>query len=88
MADKESKKDQQNEVLTDRERLAQTALGNPQGDKPSIDNNDELLSIPKTSGTGSNLPSAAPHSLIVHEDENGKKRYHEGPTGSPIEGEE
>lgn len=78
MAHKESKEDQQNDGLTETEKLAQAALGNPQSEKPSIDNNNELLSLPKTSGTGSNPSSAAPNSLIVHEDENGEKRYEEG----------
>lgn len=43
--------------------MAQTALGNTQVPQPSTDNNNEILSIPKTSGTGSNPSSAAPHSL-------------------------
>ncbi|MEH3114357.1 hypothetical protein [Pedobacter terrae] len=78
MENNENKKDQQEERLTDQEQLAQAALGNTEAIQPSTDNNIDILSIPEISGTGSNPPSAAPHSLIVHEDENGEKKYEEG----------
>ncbi len=65
--------------------MAQTALGNTQVPQPSTENNNEILSIPKTSGTGSNPSSAAPHSLIVHEDERVEERYEEGDAQDPQE---
>lgn len=80
MAENKSKKQQQKEDLTDQEQLAQAALGNTQTAQPSTENNNGILSMPKTSGTGSNPSSAAPHSLIVHEDKSGEKRYEEGRT--------
>ncbi|QPH40690.1 hypothetical protein [Pedobacter endophyticus] len=58
----------------DQEKLTQQALGNT-----AISNDDDNnQSLPKTTGTGSNPPSAAPNSLIVHEDENGEKTYEDG----------
>jgi len=88
MAENESKKEQQKEGLTHQEQLSQAALGNKQAAQPSTDNNSEILSTPKTSGTGSNPSAATPHSLIVHEDENGENRYEEGSTENLAEGEE
>jgi hypothetical protein len=77
----EDNKNEQQEVgLTDQEQLAQAALGNTEAIQPSTDSNNDILTIPEISGTGSNPPSAAPHSLIVHEDENGEKKYEEGNT--------
>lgn len=78
MENDKNKKEQQEESLTDQEQLAQAALGNTEAIQSSTDNNTDILSIPEISGTGSNPSSAAPHSLIVHEDENGEKKYEEG----------
>ncbi|RYD79857.1 MAG: hypothetical protein EOP55_03705 [Sphingobacteriales bacterium] len=62
----------------DQEQLSQQALGNTDIEQhPDADNND-LLTVPKTTGTGSNLSSAAPDSLIVHEDKQGDDRYERG----------
>jgi hypothetical protein len=85
MANIESKNEHQSKGLTDQEKIAQTALGNTQVPQPSTDNNNEILSIPKTSGTGSNPSSAAPHSLIVHEGEPVEDRYEEGGAQDPEE---
>lgn len=85
MANIESKNKDQSQGLTDQEKMAQTALGNTQVPQPSTDNSNEILSIPKTSGTGSNLSSAAPHSLIVHKDERAEDRYEQGPAQDPEE---
>ncbi|PWS33854.1 hypothetical protein [Pedobacter paludis] len=62
----------------DQEQLNQKALGNKDIEAHSEDNNNELLNIPKTTGTGSNPAAATPDSLIVHEDEKGDKRYEKG----------
>jgi len=86
MADNESNSEQHKDGLTDQEKLAQAALGNKRTDQSSTDNDIEILPTPKTSGTGSNPSSAAPHSLIVHEDESGGKRYEEGSTDDLTEG--
>ncbi|WP_029280336.1 hypothetical protein [Pedobacter borealis] len=59
------------------EQLNQIALGNTKIKNTPLTNNNDLLSLPKTTGTGVN-PTAAPHSLIVHEDEKEKDRYEEG----------
>ncbi|WP_450091361.1 hypothetical protein [Pedobacter suwonensis] len=80
MENNANKKEQQEEGLTNQEQLAQAALGNSEAIQPSADNNNDILTIPEISGTGSNPSSAAPHSLIVHEDENGEKKYEEGST--------
>jgi hypothetical protein len=88
MEDNTNKKEQQEESLTNQEQLAQAALGNTEAIQPSTENNNDILSIPETSGTGSNPSSAAPHSLIVHEDENGEKKYEEGSTETPTGGQE
>ncbi|KRT15221.1 hypothetical protein ASU31_15335 [Pedobacter ginsenosidimutans] len=60
------------------EQLNQMALGNTEIKNTPLANNNDLLSLPKTSGTGANPSAATPHSLIVHEDEKGKDRYEEG----------
>jgi len=60
------------------EQLNQIALGNTEIKNTPLANNNDLLSLPKTSGTGSNPATATPHSLIVHEDEEDKDRYEEG----------
>ncbi len=78
MENNKNKKEQQEESLTNQEQLAQAALGNTEAIQPSTDNNSDIVSIPEISGTGSNPSAAAPHSLIVHEDENGEKKYEEG----------
>jgi hypothetical protein len=62
----------------DQEQLSQIALGNTDAAETAQDNDNDLLSIPKTSGTGSNPAAAPPHSLIVHEDKKEKDRYEEG----------
>ncbi|MFC1223133.1 hypothetical protein ACFE6N_04950 [Pedobacter sp. BG31] len=80
MENNTNKKEEQEEGLTNQEQLAQAALGNSEAIQPSADNNNDVLTIPEISGTGSNPSSAAPHSLIVHEDENGEKKYEEGST--------
>lgn len=85
MEDHKNKKEQQEEILTDQEQLAQAALGNTEAIQPATDNNNDILSIPEISGTGSNPSSATPHSLIVHEDENGEKKYEKGSTESSTE---
>ena len=71
-------KNEQSQGLTDQEKMAQAALGNKQILQSTEENNNEIVSIPKTSGTGSNPSSATPNSLIVHEDELGEKRYEAG----------
>lgn len=64
---------------TDQEQLSQQALGNEDAKiEGDADQNTDLLSIPKTSGTGGNPSGAAPSSLIVHEDETGEERYESG----------
>ncbi|MGN8057425.1 hypothetical protein ACTJKN_14195 [Pedobacter sp. 22163] len=60
------------------EQLNQIALGNTDIKNTPLTNNNDLLSLPKTDGTGSNPAAATPHSLIVHEDEKDKDRYEEG----------
>lgn len=85
MANLESKNEDQSRGLTDQEKIAQAALGNTQVPQRSAENNDDLVSIPKTSGTGSNPSSAAPNSLIVHQDEHGEERYEEGGAKGPQE---
>jgi hypothetical protein len=62
----------------DQEQLSQIALGNTDAAETAQNNDNDLLSIPKTSGTGSNPAAAPPHSLIVHEDKKEKDRYEEG----------
>lgn len=88
MEDNKNEKGQRNEGLTDQEQLAQAALGNTEAIQPSTDNNNDIVTIPEISGTGSNPSSAAPHSLIVHEDENGEKKYEEGSTETADEEKE
>ncbi|PWS29286.1 hypothetical protein DHW03_05565 [Pedobacter yonginense] len=61
----------------DQEQLNQKALGNDDI-QPKPENNNDLLNTPKTTGTGSNPAGARPDSLIVHEDEEGDKRYEKG----------
>ena len=60
------------------EELSQEALGNTAVKKHPEQNNNDLLSKPKISGTGSNNAGAAPDSLIVHEDKEGDDRYESG----------
>lgn len=60
------------------EQLNQVALGNTEIKTKPLTNNNDLLSLPKTSGTGANPAAATPHSLIVHDDETEKDRYEEG----------
>jgi len=60
------------------EQLNQIALGNTEIKNTPLTNNNDLLSLPKTSGTGANPAAATPHSIIVHEDEKEKDRYGEG----------
>ncbi|RZK18679.1 MAG: hypothetical protein EOO86_09555 [Pedobacter sp.] len=63
---------------SDQEELSQEALGNTAVEKHPEQNNNDLLSKPKISGTGSNNAAAAPESLIVHEDKDGNDRYESG----------
>jgi hypothetical protein len=65
----------------DQEQLSQIALGNTDAAETAQNNDNDLLSIPKTPGTGSNPAAAPPHSLIVHEDKKEKDRYEEGTAG-------
>jgi len=68
------------------EQLNQQALGNTAIDQSeNVSNNNDLLSTPITTGTGSNPAGAAPNSLIVHEDESGEDRYEEGTTDADTE---
>ena len=60
------------------EQLNQIALGNTDIKNTPLADNNDLLNLPKTSGTGANPAVATPHSLIVHEDEKEKDRYEEG----------
>ena len=53
-------------VPEDQEKITQRALGNTTVE----DDESENKSLPKTTGTGSNPPSAAPSSIIIQEDEN------------------
>lgn len=70
----------------DQEQLSQQALGNAEaGQTEDLSSNNDLLSTPVTTGTGSNPAAAAPKSLIVHEDESGEDRYEEGTTGADTE---
>jgi len=73
MTKKESNDEQQTDGISDQEQMAQIALGNIQEIQPSTDNNNELLTTPKTSGTGSNPSAAAPHSLIVNKNADGEE---------------
>lgn len=56
------------------EKLAQMALGNTTVEIDSKESDNDLLSVPKTSGTGSNNESNA-DSVIVHDDKKGEDRY-------------
>ncbi|WP_316796534.1 hypothetical protein [Pedobacter agri] len=67
-----------NNERSDQEELSQKALGNTALDEHLEQNNTDILSTPKTSGTGSNPAGAAPESLIVHEDKEGDERYEQG----------
>lgn len=53
-------------------------MGNIDIDLNAVDNNDELKSTPKTTGTGGNAASSTPNSLIVHEDRDDENRYDNG----------
>lgn len=65
----------------DQEQLSQQALGNTDlKETGEVSANNDLLSTPKTTGTGGNPAGAAPNSLIVHEDESGEDRYEDGAT--------
>lgn len=80
MANEDNISSNENQTDSDKsEKLNQQALGNTDfDDAVEGESNDDLLSVPKTSGTGSNPAAAAPHSLIVHENETGEKRYEIG----------
>ena len=68
------------------EQLNQQALGNTAIEQTEdVHTNNDLLSTPVTTGTGSNPAGAAPNSLIVHEDESGEGRYEEGQTDTNTE---
>jgi len=71
------KEEVQADQRNDSEQLNQIALGNTDIEITPEHNNNDLLSLPKTSGTGSNHAAATPESLIVHEDKK-EKRYEEG----------
>jgi hypothetical protein len=73
----EEKHEVQADQRNDSEQLNQIALGNTDIEITPEHNNNDLLSLPKTSGTGSNPAAATPESLIVHEDRK-EKRYDEG----------
>ncbi|MDN3588804.1 hypothetical protein QWY86_19135 [Pedobacter aquatilis] len=60
-----------------KEKLAQIALGNTTLKDGAKENQPEV-SMPKTSGTGTNSPSSTPNSLIIHENKSGDDRYEEG----------
>ncbi|MFD2288078.1 hypothetical protein GJU39_18710 [Pedobacter petrophilus] len=72
----------------DQEQLSQQALGNAETE-PTEDlaTDNDLLSTPVTTGTGSNPAAATPNSLIVHEDEDGENRYEEGETNTDTDKE-
>ncbi|RDC57983.1 hypothetical protein DU508_03255 [Pedobacter chinensis] len=76
--DKSDSKLENGNERKDQEQLNQQALGNTDITQHPEKNNNDILNVPKSSGTGSNLPSAAPDSLIVHEDEEGDARYEKG----------
>ena len=63
---------------SDQEQLSQKALGNTAIKNDPDQNDNDILSTPKISGTGSNNAAAAPDSLIVHEDKEGDDRYEQG----------
>ena len=74
-------KNKNSDLTNDRlnqEELSQEALGNTAIEKHPGQNNNDLLSTPKISGTGSNNAGATPDSLIVHEDKDGNERYEQG----------
>lgn len=72
----------------DQEQLSQQALGNADAEQNNdLSADNDLLSKPVTTGTGSNPAAAAPNSLIVHEDESGEKRYEEGEAGTDTDEE-
>ncbi|RLJ72601.1 hypothetical protein [Pedobacter alluvionis] len=84
--EKNEKQERQTDQRNDSEQLNQIALGNTDIEiTPERDNND-LLSLPKTSGTGSNPAAANPESLIVHEDKK-EKRYEEDAKDNATSGE-
>ncbi|MCX2476526.1 hypothetical protein OQZ33_19490 [Pedobacter sp. MC2016-05] len=75
--DNENNVDLKNE-RSDQEQLSQKALGNIDVNDQLDQSDNDILSTPKTSGTGSNNAAAAPDSLIVHEDKKGDERYEQG----------
>lgn len=70
MSNTENKEKQevQADQRNDSEQLNQIALGNTDIEITPEHNNNDILSLPKTSGTGSNPAAATPESLIIHED--------------------
>jgi len=89
MADTDYNEEQteQNNGRKDPDQLSQIALGNDAVEITPERNNNDLLSVPKTSGTGSNPTAAAPESLIVHDDKTGKERYEDGTKDKPTDDE-
>jgi len=73
----EEKHEVQADQRNDSGQLNQIALGNTDIEINPEHNNNDLLSLPKTSGTGSNPPAATPEPLIVQEDRK-EKRCEEG----------
>lgn len=71
-------KKQEQDAESAKEKLSQKALGNTELELNTSNDNDELKSTPKTTGTGGNPASSTPNSLIVHEDEKGEDRYEDG----------
>jgi len=68
-------------------KLNQIALGNTDIEITPERNNNDFLSLPKTSGTGSNPAAATSESLIVHEDRK-EKRYEDGAKDNTTSGDE
>lgn len=75
MKDIEKNEDDLKNERSDQEELSQKALGNTAVGVNPDQNNNDILSTPKTSGTGGNNAAATPDSLIVHDDEEGEDRY-------------
>ncbi|AZI27349.1 hypothetical protein EA772_19140 [Pedobacter sp. G11] len=78
MIDTDNKNPELENDRNDQEELSQKALGNTSVEEHPEQNNNDILSTPKISGTGSNNAGAAPESLIVHEDKYGEGRYEQG----------
>lgn len=76
MVDQDNISDNENQTDVEKsDQPNQEALGNT---KSAENGNEESLSIPKTTGTGSNPAGSTPNSLIVHGDKTGKDRYDVG----------